>query len=322
MRATLVTLGILAAGLVLFGARSGEGQPPASGAKSGEGQPPAAGAKSGQGQPPAGGAEQAIRQAVAAYADAFNKGDLAALSAFWAPDAEYIDEAGTAYKGREAITTLFQRFLAEHKGAKMSLKVTNLRSLTADVALQDGTSAVTDSHGAVDEGRFAAVWFKADGKWTLRSVRDLPGESDSGAGAALKELQWLLGNWASEKGNIRVAARWALNRAYINLEYTVPEADGELAVMQLVGYDPLTDQIKSWTFDSRGGYGEALWQREGNSWVSQNTGVLPNGQTGTAVNVIRFVDDQTFEFKTRDREIGGQPLPDGELKLVRKPAAK
>jgi hypothetical protein len=98
----------------------------------------------------------------------------------------------------------------------------------------------------------------------------------------------------------------------------VKQGEGGVEIQQLVGFDPLTGQIKSWTFDSLGGYGEGLWTRDGNSWVIDTAGVLPNGQTGTAVNTIRFVDDQTALFQARHREVGGQPIADSELKLVRK----
>jgi uncharacterized protein (TIGR02246 family) len=276
----------------------------------------------GGGQAPAANDEQAIRKTVEAYASAFNKGDLAALGAVWAPDAEYIDEKGKATKGRDAIAALFKQQFAEQKGAKIAFKVTNIRPLTTDVILQDGVSTLTTADGTVDEGRFTAVWFKKDGKWLLRSARDLPYDASTtpGAAGALKNLQWLVGNWEGEKGGISLTARWALNQAFMTLEYKIKEADGEMHVMQLIGFDPLTGQTKSWTFDSHGGYGEGLWAREGNRWVATTAGVLPDGGTGTATNIVRYVDDHSFVFQTRDREIGGQPIPDGEVKLVRKSA--
>jgi uncharacterized protein (TIGR02246 family) len=279
--------------------------------------------KSGDGQAPSPqddkAIHQAIQQAVAAYADACNKGDLAAVTAFWAADAEYIDEKGTVSKGRDAISALFKQYLAELKGGKLEFKITSIRPLTADVAMQDGKSIVTRADGSVDEGHFTAVWFKKDGKWLLRSARDLPdeGAAEVGAAGALKQLQWLVGDWQAEKGNIRVSVRWALNRAFLMTEYIVKDSEGDMQVNQLTGFDPLTGQIKSWTFDSRGGYGEGLWNKEGNTWVAETAGVLPNGQTGTAVNVIRYVDDQHMVFQARDREIGGQPIPDSEVKLMR-----
>lgn len=300
MHKTLAVVGILATGLLLFCARQGEGQAPA------------------------GTEEKAIRQTVAAYADSFNKGDLTTLATFWAPDAEYINEAGKVTRGRDAVMAMFKQFLADQKGVRLALTVTNVRVLTPDVVLQDGASALTAADGSVDEGRYSAVWTRSGGKWQLRNARDLPYEAGEGpgAGGTLKELQWMLGSWEGDKKAITVNVRWGLNRAFLVKEYKVTEADGELQVMQMIGFDPLTGQIKSWTFDSRGGYGEGLWQREGNVWTIETAGVLPNGQTGSATNILRFVDDKTIIFQTRERQVAGQPLPDGEVKLTRTAAAK
>jgi len=159
-------------------------------------------ANSGDGPARAENSEQTIRETVAAFADAFNKGDMAAFSELWATDAEYINEAGTATHGRDAIATLFKRYLDAHKGARISLKVTSIRPLSENVALQDGTSALHESGGATDEGRYTAIWVKTDGKWRLRSARDLPSDSTEAAtaGGPLKELKWLVGNWEAEKG--------------------------------------------------------------------------------------------------------------------------
>jgi len=266
--------------------------------------------------------EQTIRETVAAFADAFNKGDMAAFSQLWAPDAEYINEAGTATHGREAIATLFKRYLEAHKGARISLKVTSIRPLSENVALQDGTSALHESGGTTDEGRYAAIWVKTDGKWRLRSARDLPSDSsNASASSPLKELKWLVGNWEAEKGALNLSVRQTLNQSFLAVDYKIKAGDGEMTVMQLVGFDPLTNQIKSWTFDSLGGYSEGLWRRDGNTWTAEIAGVLPDGQTGTANNVIRYVDDNTFIFQARDRMVGGQPVPNSELKVTKKAAS-
>lgn len=304
MRKTAVVVGLLTVCLLGLTVRSGDGQAPT--AK----DDPAM--------------SKAIGQAVAAYAEVFNKGDLKALGAVWAADAEYIDEQGTVTRGRDAIVALFKQHLADLKGAKIVFKVTSVRALTPDIAMQDGASTITMPDGSVDEGRFTAVWFKKDGKWFIRSARDLPYEATDTVGAtgALKELQWMIGNWEGEKGGVQVTVRWTLNRAFLSQEYTVKDPAGDMQVTQLVGFDPLTGQIKSWTFDSRGGYGEGLWTREGNAWHVETAGVLPNGQTGTALNVIRYVDDQHVVFQARNREIGGQPIPDSEVKLVRSTVKK
>jgi uncharacterized protein (TIGR02246 family) len=265
--------------------------------------------------------EQAIREATTAFADAFNKRDLAAFSALWAPDAEYIDEAGNVTKGRDAIAKLFKGYLDAHKGARITLKVTSIQALSKDVARQDGTSVLQDSGGTSDEGRYTAIWIKADEKWRICSARDLPSDSREASGnSPLKELKWLVGDWEAEKGAFNVSIRWTLNQAFLSVDYKAKAGDLEMSVMQLIGFDPLSGQIKIWTFDSLGGYSEALVRREGNTWRAEVAGVLPDGQTGTAVNVIRYVDDNTFIFQARDREVGGMPIPNSELRATRKVA--
>jgi uncharacterized protein (TIGR02246 family) len=264
--------------------------------------------------------EQAIRKAISAYANAFNKANLDELVSIWAANAEYIDEKHAVTKGRTAIRELFKNYLTGLKGAKIDFKVTHLRQLTDDVVLQDGTSKLTLADGTIHDGHFAAVWLKKDGKWQLRGVRDLPGEdvAAAGPGRALKELQWMVGDWKADKEGVDVSVRWALNQAFLMQEYKVKKGDTEIEVSQLIGFDPLSGQIKSWTFDSLGGYGEGLWTRDGNSWVIETAGVLPGGQTGTATNVIRHEDDQHAVFQVKRREVGGQPIADSEVKLVRK----
>jgi uncharacterized protein (TIGR02246 family) len=302
MRKTLIPLGLLAGACLLLAAHGRGGGPQQGAAGSGD--------------------EQAVRDAATACAEAFSKGDVAALATYWAPDAEYTSEGGAVTKGRDAIAAVFKKVMTDLKKPKMAIKVTSLRLLNRDVALMDGVSTITAGDGSVDDGRFTSAWVKADGRWVIRSAHDLPGEASGapGAGGALKDLQWMVGDWQTEKGAEVVSIRWALDKAFLVQEYKIKEADGVMEVRQLVGFDPLTGRIKSWTFDSRGGYGEGLWTRQGNSWVSETVGVLPGGQTGAGANVVRYVDDQTFIYQSRDRQVGGQPIPDAEVRLVRKSA--
>jgi uncharacterized protein (TIGR02246 family) len=299
MRKSLIMLGLVALCLTSFSVRSEEDRPVATD-------------------------EQAIRQAVSAYENAFNKGDLDALMSVWAANAEYIDEKGAVTQGRTAIQNLFKHYLAGLKGAKIAFQVTSIRQLTPDVVSQDGTSKLTLADGTIVDGRFAAVWSKKDGKWLLHSARDLPGEAGStaDAGVALKELQWMVGDWKADKEGIDVSVRWTLNQAFLLQDYKVKHSNAGIEVKQLIGFDPLSGKIKSWTFDSLGGYGEGLWTRDGNSWVIETAGVLPGGQTGTGVNVIRHEDDQHAVFQAKRREVDGQPIADSEVKLVRKVPTK
>jgi uncharacterized protein (TIGR02246 family) len=267
--------------------------------------------------PAAGDQAAALRKVLADYSEAVNKGDLQAVMGYWAPDAEYASENGDETKGRAALTELFRKFLAEHKGAKMKLDLKSVRFIRSDVALGEGISEVTTADG-VDKGRFAAAWVKSDGKWLITSARDLPGEGE--VVGPLQGLSWLAGEWQSE-GNrvpVSVAVRPVLGKAYMQLDFTIRRPGGEMSVMYLFGFDPVSDQLKSWTFDSAGGYGEALWTREGNQWTGRATGILPDGGTGSTTYTLKYVDDNTFVLMMRDRQVAGQPLADSDTKYVRK----
>src|SRR5262249_40850373 len=143
----------------------------------------------------------AIRKTLEAYADAYNKGDLATVLAFWADNAEFIDESGTVTRGKDAIAALFKQGQAGQKGKALRIKVTSLRLPRPDLALLDGTAETTTPDGGSDSSAFAAVWTKTDGRWLVVSVRDLPG--DTGAtenpnAAQLRQLDWLVGEWTHQ----------------------------------------------------------------------------------------------------------------------------
>jgi uncharacterized protein (TIGR02246 family) len=297
MRTVIVTFTVLVAGALTVGLVGGQAPPT---------QPAA----------PAANQTDAIKQSVAAYCEAFNKADIQGIAAFWAPDAEYTSDTGNEIKGQANIAAMFRKFLGEHAGAKMALNIKSVRFLRSDVALGEGTSEVKTADGAVDKGRFTAAWIKADGKWLLTSARDLPTEGE--AASPLAAFQWLVGEWQSEGKPVTLTVRPALGKAYLQLDFNIKRADGDMNVMYMFGFDQVNEQVKSWTFDSAGGYGEALWSRDGNQWVGRAAGILPDGQSGETTYTIKFVDDNSFVLQMRDRQVAGQPLADSDTRYIRK----
>jgi hypothetical protein len=163
-----------------------------------------------------------------------------------------------------------------------------------------------------------------DGKWLLSNVRDLadaPPTDKAVAHTHLKALAWMVGDWAEhEKGNdVTLTCRWDSNQSFLLQRFTVKLGAGEpFTVSQRIGWDPAAGQIRSWTFDSRGGFAEGFWTREGNQWVAETAGVTPDGRNGSGHNVWKFVDNDTIVFHAKDRQVDGDPLADVEVKLVRK----
>lgn len=274
------------------------------------------------------GAEAEIRKANSDYAAALAAGDIDAVMAFWAPDADYIDEAGKDTQGSEKIAALFRKALPDLKGARVVVRVRSLKFLRPEICLEDGTVEKTLATGTKESSRFAIVWTRTGDKWLISSVRDLPTEANdlpSAAAAHLNELGWLVGEWGSEgdKAEAAVKVTWGTNKAFLLMEYVIKrEGADPLEVSVRVGWDARANRIRSWVFDSTGGFAEAYWRKDGKKWVVGTTGVLPDGGTGGATNVYEFVDDKSFVWRSTERDVDGTPLPDAEVKFVRKPAGK
>lgn len=267
--------------------------------------------------------ETAIREAVAAYAAAFNKGDAAALANFWAPDAEYIADDGTVAKGRAAVAERFKALFADKQGLTLNVTPTSIKLLGATAALVDGTAKVTDPKAGANASPFESVWVKgADGRWLLSRVRDLSAlEDDDTNYEHLKELDWLVGEWSNESAALAVTltCRWDKNRNFMVHDQTVKVGGKDaVTVTKYIGWDPAEGRIRSWVFDSEGGFGSGTWTRTGNEWVEEVEFRNRGGSDGSAENHWRFGDDGHFEWKAVNRQVDGRPVPDAAVKFVRK----
>ena len=270
--------------------------------------------------------EQAIRTAMQAYEAAFNKGDLEAVTAFWMPDAEFISDNGKATRGRDAIAALTKHAFTVHKGLTIKLVHKSIRFLKPDVAMQDGVVTLAAQDKAADTAPYTAVWMKIDGKWLLASVRDLPDTAPAAGSnyAALKQLEWLVGEWTGEAKDFSVAVsvRWEKNQSFLIMEQTIKMTDQNLSLTHVIGWDASNQLIRSWVFDSRAGFGEAFWTRRGNEWEIQAAGVLNDGRTTSSLIRWKYVDDHTVDWQSTERQVDSQPMPDVKLRYTKKEEKK
>jgi len=322
VRTPVLVAGLLSAGILIgFMARSGPRPAEVAAQEAGRKDTAKDTAKA---ESNAAGDESAVRKSTADYVAAMNKGELGAVMAFWAPDAEYIDESGNITRGREAITAMFREALPDLKKHKISAREHSVRTLRPDVVLQDGSLEFCGPDGCKEFNRYAVVWTKTDGKWLISSARDLPSdvtEVPSLAYPQLQALEWLVGEWSADspKSDVKLTCKWGPNKSFLLMDYEVRrDRDEPLTVTQRIGWDPVNQTVRSWVFDSDGGFGEGDWQKDGVKWVVDSSGVLPDGGIGTATHVWEFVDPQTFAWRATDREVDGQPLGNMEVKFVRK----
>jgi uncharacterized protein (TIGR02246 family) len=116
--------------------------------------------------------ERALREFHRQFVAAYNKGDATAVTAFYAPDADFIGFRGDTYHGRAEIRQRTVNFLAQSGDAKLKSQFGSLRFITPDVAIADRDEALTPAADAGPSGVHATVvYVKRDGKWLQASVR-------------------------------------------------------------------------------------------------------------------------------------------------------
>lgn len=266
--------------------------------------------------------ETALRTTLAAYGEAYRKGDVEKILTYWATECEFVDDGGTVTKGKEEIGKLFKEAMADRKPEHFQAKVTSLRIL-GSLAMVDGTVTVTEKDGLPETGAFQSVWSKVNGQWLVLSVRDLPGDAPDSApepGAKLEPLERLIGTWVHKEKDteITLVCRRASKKSFLLVEQTVKVKGVEtLSLTIVIGWDPELGTIRSWLFDSAGGFGDGLWKRKGNEWTVDVSAVRADGRSASSVNVWHFVDDNTLDWSATNREIDGEELPDLKAKYAR-----
>jgi uncharacterized protein (TIGR02246 family) len=295
--------------------------PPAS-----QGQRPGAAALADKNDGSAGRPEdvKALGALVRAFTDAYNKGDAKAIAELFAENAEVTEESGATVRGREAVAGLFAAAFEQAPKATIELAPESLRFLGPDAARETGRSRATPAGGgAPDLARYTVLYVRWGGRWLQDSVHEYPDRSLT-PHERLQELAWLVGEWVDEgdEGVVETSCHWSDDKNYLIRKFTMrisgqPVTGGT----QRIGWDPRSEQIKSWVFDNDGGYSEGLWSRlEKNRWVIKADGVLADGKCVSATQILTYVNKDLARWRSVDRTIGGQAVPDlTEVVLVRTP---
>ena len=129
----------------------------------------------------------------------------------------------------------------------------------------------------------------------------------------LKELNWLVGSWqdTDDNSDIDLKFRWSINKNYLIEQFTVKVLDrDEMEGLQVIGWDPNLKRVRSWVFDSDGGFREGTWSKEGDNWVASMASTLADGKKASSVDVYTKLDDSNFTFAMDSRDVDGELLPD------------
>jgi uncharacterized protein (TIGR02246 family) len=258
-----------------------------------------------------------VEFALKRYIVTFNSHDAAKLAELWTENAVYVDKAtGLRTEGRAALTADFAKLFAASPGVVLSGDVEGIREIGADAAMVDGVSRTMTPDSEPSVSAFTAVFVKRDGKWLIDSVHETTLPTPETPRQALEPLAWMVGHWQDAGGGdlVDTNVRWAPGDAFLIRSYTAQREGEELpfAGTQVIGWDPRSKQIRSWTFSSDGSFGDGAWSKNGNEWLVRTTQTLPDGAAASATQVITMVDADTATVQTVGKEVNGAPEPASE----------
>lgn len=257
---------------------------------------------------------------------AFEKRDAAALATHYTTEAEFIRNDGEPIRGQAEIQKAWAEYFKTLKG-KMKLEVQsdNLRFPSADSAVAEATLRLKDEDGEV----IASSWrntllMREGGQWKVAIVREW--DRDSTEDVALKELEWLIGTWqaSTKEREVTTTYEWDENKVFIRGKYTVKEGDKVIeAGTQFIGKDNAEGVIRSWVFQSDGGFGGGVWTREGKKWSVDVHGVTPDGAELEGTSVYIHVDPNTYTWQAVNQTLNDEPIPDTQpIKVTKRKAGK
>ena len=264
--------------------------------------------------------EADIRQAGKEYLAAINRNDTKAVADFWTANGTYTDDTGRTVKVQELLSTgTNQNNVTGARANGVNVKV---RFVSKDVAIENGEFDPPAVDGAAPvKCHYSALWVREGSRWKLDDLRETQIEWISNADQ-LASLNLFTGEWSGEANKIaiHVSAGWDANKKFLHRMVTMTSGKASMIGRQEIGWDPLSQQIRSWMFGDDGSYSEGLWNMEGNVWMVLATRALPDGRISKATQIYKFPDKNTVIWKVIEGSIDGQPTDDFEVVLKRSEA--
>lgn len=264
----------------------------------------------------------ALQDAANQFVAAFDKGDAKTIGQMWTTDAEYVNADGKQFDGRETIEKQYADFLDAHKGTKLKVSIIDRRLLSPTVAIEEGTTSLHPlPQGSPARGHYLAILIKEDGQWLLASVREfrkaIPSTFDK-----LQGLAWLVGDWTAEQAGeqIEIDCEWTAHKSYLERRFTVTRGPHVVSSsIELIGWDPVDNKIKSWTFSSGGSHSIGLWETDGGNWLVRNHRVSAAGEHSATTDLWSLLPDGALGWRFMRMPKVGVGLAEGtEIVLKQK----
>ena len=255
----------------------------------------------------------AILDAIESFVQAFNRGDAQSLAAHWTEHGDFVTAEGERWKGRQQIEERYVEYFARVEDASLELEDAQIEFQSPSVAVERGVARVIAPGWMPVESEYTAIHVRTYEGWKIDSVREVELPQPPGRDELMQQLYWMVGQWVDqdEHADIKTTCRWATNRSFLVQTFRVFVEDSvDFEGTQIIGWDPRAQTIRSWLFDSDGGFGAGRWSGSEGRWTVQNLQILPDGRIGSATNIYERIDDNTVSYRSIGRQVDGTILPD------------
>jgi uncharacterized protein (TIGR02246 family) len=255
----------------------------------------------------------AIDSLIKAIVQAFNNRDAAAIAANWTAEGEYVRNNGELIRGRADIQKGYAEFFKTLKGKPtLEFQADSLRFTSADSAVSRVTLRLKNDQGELVGSCWRDTTLVRDGgQWKVATVHEW--DRDNSFDDSLKDLEWLIGTWrmAANDREVTTTYEWDENKPFIRGKYAVKEGAKVVeSGTHRFAKDNAEGGIRSWVFQSDGGFGGGLWARDGKNWTVDFYGVTPDGKRLTATVMYVRVDANTFTWQSVNQAVDDQPIAD------------
>lgn len=263
-----------------------------------------------------------IQNIVKELQEAYNQQDAAKLAGLWASDASYLNPVtGESAEGKEAIEKLFKEKFAQGKKRHLEIVVGNLEFVSVDEAIEEGVMKITIADEPTQQMAYRISYVQTNGKWQIGAIDEIELQDRSSHFEQLKSLAWLVGKWEDSDDNVVITFdnQWDKYKNFITQDFMMKiYGQEDLEGKQIIAWDPVKKGIRSWVYDSDGGFGEGTWEKMDKSWYVTMRYTLSDGGVGSSINIYTPIDNRSYTFASVEREVEGRILPDMDPITVEK----
>ncbi len=266
--------------------------------------------------------EASVRKAIEGYVQAFNAKDAKSLSAMWSEDATHVDhELAQRTTGRDEIMADIEAVFARPESVMLSGTVDDVRMVTDNVAHVGGQVMVTVGGEEPTSTQYSAVLVKNGDQWSIDTMEEFALPQPLSASSALSQLDWLIGTWNDTSGSIAVRStvRLADGGSFLIRSFEAQsDSESMSKSTQIIGWDPRSQQIHSWTFNGDGSFGEGQWSKSADQWMIKSTQTLADGRTASGTYILSPSNQDEFSIQLVAHEIEGELQPSTPAVVVQR----